>query len=960
MDQAVFARLCEERQWGRPAVFLAEYAKAAACLGEPGQVTARQFHRWRQLDPPCPAPSRQRVLEKMFGMSLEQIGFTLPPGRSRPESAGPAAPDVSATGGRLSGEAGVADAAGGTDGLRGALGAGLRFVVLGPVRIWHGSRALPIRTPQEQAMLCVLLLRRGSTATVSELVDAVWETPPPQAIAALRTYAWRLRRALGPGVLLTDAGGYALRFHPEALDLDVCQGYEAQAKDAMREGDPHKARKLLHMADLLWDGQPLAGVPGPYAYAQRSRLDEWRLALLEKGLELDLELGRHAEAVSELTALIPEHPMRERLRALLMLALYRSGRQAEALGVYTDTRRLLAEELGVEPNPELARLHQRILRADPALTGRQEFPADEEPAYTPPPRPAQLPAGAVDFTGRATAVNTLRERLLNAHGTVMAVSAVRGLGGAGKTALAVHVAQAIREHFPDGQLFVDLVGQGPRPAAPAAVLGMFLRALGTPPAEIPEGLHERAALYRSTVADRRVLVLLDNAHDTAQVRPLLPGTPGCATLITSRSTMVDLDGVHMIDLSVMEPGDALALFTRIVGDQRASAEPQACRQAVAACGYLPLAIRVAASRLATRPGWTINTLTRRLADVHRRLQELRAGDLAVQTSFEFGYAQLNASQAHAFRVLALCDGPDVSLTAAAAALDTPVGQTERILESLVDSCLLESITPGRYRYHDLLRLYARSCAVRDERPETRAAAFSRILDFYLSSAARVYAIERPGDRLIDHLTPIEHLGQNFPDASTALAWLFTEADCLLACAYQAAKSSEDDVACRAADLLLVTRELVDSGASSFPYVVADNSVWKSAHAAGGAGAEYGVDVPLAGGSLAEKGKQQADAEVSRTDLATGALTAACYASNIRGVIAIYQRRYEEAEEHFREALHGFRTSDNFSGIATALCNLSRVHAATGRTDSAIELAMQGIDLWKSLGAHRTLLMADSQ
>ncbi|WP_307841219.1 AfsR/SARP family transcriptional regulator [Streptomyces endocoffeicus] len=926
MDQAVFARLCEERQWGRPAVFLAEYAKAAACLGEPGQVTARQFHRWRQLDPPCPGPSRQRVLEKMFGKSLGQLGFTLPPGRGRVESALPAPPVVSATGGRLSGEAGAVDAAAGTDGLSGTLGAGLRFVVLGPVRIWRGRQALPIRTPQEQAVLCVLLLRRGSTATASELVDAVWETPPPQAIAALRTYAWRLRRALGPGVLLTDAGGYALRARPEALDLEVCQGYEARAKDARAEGEPHKARKLLHMADTLWDGQPLAGVPGPYAHAQRGRLEEWRLALLEKGLELDLELGRHAEAVSELTALITQHPVRERLRALLMLALYRGGRQAEALGVYTDTRRLLAEELGVEPNPELARLHQRILRADPALTGPQELPADGEPAHTPPPRPAQLPAGAADFTGRATAVRILRERLLNPHGTVMALSAVRGLGGAGKTALAVHVAQAVRKHFPDGQLFVDLLGQGSRPADPAAVLGMFLRALGTPPADLPEGIHERAALYRSTLADRRVLVLLDNAHDTAQVRPLLPGTPGCATLITSRSTMADLDGVHMIDLSVMEPGDALALFTRIVGDQRASAEPQACRQAVAACGYLPLAIRVAASRLATRPGWTINTLTDRLADVHRRLQELRAGDLAVQTSFEFGYAQLNATQARAFRLLGLCDGPDISLSAAVAALGTPARETERILESLVDTCLLESVVPGRYRYHDLLRLYACSCAVRDERPETRAAAFSRILDFYLSSAARVYAMERPGDRLIEHLARIEHLGQPFPDAGTALAWLLTEADCLLSCAYQAAKSSEKDVVCRAADLLLVTRELVDSGASSLHYVAAE---------------------------------QPPDAEASRTGLAAGDLTAACYASNMRGVIAIYRRRYEEAEAHFREALHGFRTGNNLSGIATALCNLSRVHAATGRTDSAIELAMQGIDLWKSLGAHRTSLTAGS-
>ncbi|MGW3461121.1 BTAD domain-containing putative transcriptional regulator, partial [Streptomyces olivaceoviridis] len=484
----------------------------------------------------------------------------------------------------------------------------LRFGVLGPVRAWHGEEALSTGSPQQRALLAALLLREGRTATAAELIDALWgPEPPSQALAAVRTYASRLRKVLSHGVLISESGGYAIRGLREgALDLAVAQDLAAEAEKARGTGELGRARALLNQALDLWDGEPLAGVPGPYAEAQRARLEEWRLGLLETRLDLDLEQGCHAEAVSELTALTAAHPLRERLRELLMLALYRSGRQAEALAVYADTRRLLSEELGVDPRPGLSELQQRILQADPALA--EPSAPVTEPTATP-VRPAQLPASVPDFTGRSSFVTDLTEVLSSASeagGRVMAVSALAGIGGVGKTTLAVHVAHRARPVFPDGQLYVDLQGAGPRPAEPETVLGSFLRALGTPDTAIPDSLEERSALYRSVLDGRRVLVLLDNAKDAAQVRPLLPGTEGCAALVTSRVRMLDLAGAHLVDLDVMSPDEALALFTRIVGEERVAAEREAALDVVAACGFLPLAIRIAASRLAARRTWTVS------------------------------------------------------------------------------------------------------------------------------------------------------------------------------------------------------------------------------------------------------------------------------------------------------------------------------------------------------------------
>ncbi|MGW6719498.1 AfsR/SARP family transcriptional regulator [Streptomyces sp. NPDC054995] len=822
----------------------------------------------------------------------------------------------------------------------------LRFTVLGPVRAWRGSELLSSGSPQQRALLTALLLREGRTATAGELIDAFWgEDPPSQALATIRTYASRLRKILGQDTLVSESGGYAIRIDRGALDLTLAQDLAAEAEKARAAGDRCQARTLINKVLGLWDGEALASVPGPYADNQRTRLEEWRLQLTETRLDLDLEVGCHAEAVSELTALTAAHPLRERLRELLMVALYRSGRQAEALAVYADTRRLLAEELGVDPRPELAQLQQRILRADEELAR----PADE-PAPAPAPlKPAQLPATVPDFTGRSAFVAELGGRLATAEGSVMAVSAVAGIGGVGKTTLAVHVAHQARRHFPDGQLYVDLQGAGARAAEPETVLGSFLRALGTADSAIPDTLDERAALYRSTLDGRRILILLDNAHDAAQIRPLLPGTPGCAALVTSRVRMVDLAGAHLVDLDVMSPEEALQLFTRIVGAERVGAERKAALDVVAACGFLPLAIRIAASRLAARRTWTVSVLAAKLADERRRLDELQAGDLAVKATFELGYGQLEPAQARAFRLLGLADGPDISLAAAAALLDLDPHAAEDLLEALVDTSLVESAAPGRYRYHDLVRLYARACAERDERAVERESALSRLLDFYLATAAGVYALERPGDRLADHREPTQYSGLTFADRHSAQDWLYTEANSLLACVRQ---SSGPGAVRRAVDLLWATKDLAESGANSKQYEAAAITMRDLAQSSDDARAEGRALITLTNARLVAGRFDQAERDAQRAMRLAHAVDdplPSCWAPNDLGIIALYKNRHAEGEAYLKQAIDNFRADGNRPGEASALCNLSRIHLAMGNTTSAVALAQQGIDIYDELG-----------
>ncbi|MFI9720482.1 BTAD domain-containing putative transcriptional regulator [Streptomyces sp. NPDC052396] len=847
------------------------------------------------------------------------------PGNCRPPAAPPASPDESTA-------------------------APLRFTVLGPLRAWRGEEPISLGSPQQCALLAALLLRGQRGATAAELIDDLWgERPPQAALATLRTYASRLRKSLGAGMmLLNESGGYAVRparDGREPIDLDRAEGLADKAERLRGAGDFTRARQLIGEALCLWYGEPLAGLPGPYAEAQRVRLAERRLGLLEMRLDLDLALGRHVEAIAELTVLIAAHPLREQFRTLLMLALYRSGRQAEALAVFADARRLFATELGVDPGPELTGMHQRILLADPELAATGDCAPSVAPHRV---RPAQLPADAAHFTGRAAALALLRAGLSGADGGATTVSAISGSGGVGKTTLAVHAAQEARERYPDGQLYIDLRGAGPGHLAPHAVLGSFLRALGVADSMVPESTEERAALYRSLLSERRVLVLLDNARDAAQVRPLLPGTRSCAALITSRTRLIDLENVQLVDLAVMSPAEALLLFTGIVGERRAGAEPGAALEVAAACGYLPLALRIAASRLVSRPNWSIAFLAHRLADERRRLAELHAGSLAVEASFDLSYAHLEPPQARAFRLLGLPEGPDISLTAAAALLDLDGEAAEVLLESLVDVSLLESVAPGRYRFHDLVRLYARARAEREEGDGGREAALCRLLDFYLATAAGVYTAERPGDTLAGHLEPTGRAGLSFADNRAAVDWLFREASCLLACVRQQAVGVGLR---RAADLLFAAKDLSESGKSHQLYGEVAESVLAAAQASHDIRAEGRVRTQLAYNyclsgkfDLADEHARQA---AGLGEAALDPVTSS-HAPNVRGIIAIYVKDWEKAEGCCNAALDAFRADDNLPGTASALSNLARVCMETGRIKRALELVGDALELfWKS-------------
>jgi DNA-binding SARP family transcriptional activator/tetratricopeptide (TPR) repeat protein len=836
----------------------------------------------------------------------------------------------------------------------------LRFAVLGPVRAWRDDAELDLGTPQQRAVLAVLLLRRGRMASAEELIDALWgDDPPATAMTTIRTYASRLRTVLDPqraarqagDLMVTEAGGYALRVPRETLDLATFEERLAEAERARREGDPAAATAALRAAVDLWDGEPLAGIRGPWADTHRAHFAEQRLGALETLYTIELERGRAAEAVADLTELTAQHPLRERLRALLMLALYRCGRQADALSVYADTRRVLVDELGIDPCPELADLQAKILSGDASLSAPPAAgPVPPEPAEKL-PTPAQLPAGVVDFTGRAAIVADLTGILQESGRTAMPVVCVAGIGGIGKTTLAVHVGHAVRDSYPDGQLFAQLHGAGPEPAGPEAVLGAFLRSLGTPDTDIPAGLEERSALLRSRLADQRVLVVLDDAHDADQVRPLLPGSPGCAVIVTSRSRLVGMHAARTLDLDGLVPEEAIALFARIAGEERVEDEREIAAEVAAACGHLPLAVRIVGSRLASRRSWSMATIAERLADERRRLDEIRVGNHTISATFELGYGQLFEEQARAFRLLALPDVHDIGLHAAAAVLALPVAETEDLLESLVDASLLETPAPGRYRYHDLLKLFARRQAEKYDSEVARAQVPHRVLDFYLASARNAYRVSESGDGTLEHFTLPETRGIDFAAAEDAIAWLAREAANLSAVIAGAARGEAPDLPL-AADLLLSLEPLIVSGARMWEFEQTARLVVTAAmengdpYSHGRAG--YLLGLILHAGFRLEEAEACLRTAVELAE-ASGDTYVRAEALNGLGVIAFEYRRYDDAFASYQRAAEVFGELGYPEGEANCLVNMARAVAELHRYGEALTAAERSLALFRSQG-----------
>jgi DNA-binding SARP family transcriptional activator len=578
----------------------------------------------------------------------------------------------------------------------------LRFEVLGPVRAWVGDHELELGTPQQRAILGILLLRGGATATPDQLINAVWGPAAPRAaIGVIRSYVSRLRRVLPKDVIESAGGGYSLR--TASLDLTEFTRHI----EAARGAEPHTAARELRAALLLWRGTPLAGVNGDYAEFERTRLTQVRLAAVEDLAAADIESGRPAEAAAALAEVIAEQPLRERPRELLMLAHYRAGRQADALAVFAQTQHLLADELGLDPGPGLRDMQRRILAADPEL-------AEHVGAGV----VSQLPPDLPDFVGRTDEIAAIASTLDR-----VPVVGIEGLAGIGKTALAVHIGHSVAGRFPDGQLFVDL-GATPDP------LAVLLRAVGV--TDLPAA-GERPALWRARTAGRRLLVVLDNAREAGQLTDLLPAS-GSVVLITARRLLYGVPHARWRTLGGLRLDESMELLERIIGE-RVRREPDHAREFAVTSAGLPQVLAAVGARVASRPEWTLDAARARLGRLPPEVPVQRPECAAIQGPYESALADLSPAQARAFRLLGVADGTDISLAAAAAVLDRPVGETAALLESLVDVHLLELSGVDRYYFHEPVRVFARGRADLDDGPVAVQAALTRLVRFYSGVAA---------------------------------------------------------------------------------------------------------------------------------------------------------------------------------------------------------------------------------
>ncbi|MGW6754082.1 AfsR/SARP family transcriptional regulator [Streptomyces sp. NPDC055006] len=683
----------------------------------------------------------------------------------------------------------------------------LRFEVLGPLRAWRGGTPLELGPAKRQAVLAALLLRQGAVVSHERLLDAVWgPEPPASGHKVLPTHVNSVRRALDPegtppaeSVIRSGKGWY--RFAIEGVRLDTAD-LEEQAGQAMRavaSGDPTIAADQLSVAIELYRGEPLAGLPGPFAQEERRRWEERLRTLRLEFLKCLLLLGRCAEALDNLSkASSGSDRYDESLTALRIRALYGCGRQAQALNAFEDIRVRLRDELGADPGEELRRVHEAVLRQDNVFLLRPTTPSMPRESAV----PAELPHDAPGFAGRTSELARLHTLLPPEHeqgpANTVVISAIGGAAGIGKTALAVHWAHQVRDRFPDGQLYVNLHGfdHDRQPLEPREALELLLRSLGLAASEIPPHHEAQGRVYRTLLAGRRLLVLLDNAASAEQVRPLLPGSPTCCVVVTSRNRLGDLvahDGAHALPLDLLQPDGARALLSRTLGADRVDDDSHAADELIRLCGYLPLALRVAAARLAGDPGLRTADLVTEMAEGNR-LQALEPDGEAnspLRTAFSVSYQVLAPSARRLFRLLSLFPGAEFTAEASSALLDTPLPQARRLLGALAAAHLIEPATAGRYRFHDLLREYAQERALVEEAATDREAALERLLIWYLN-AARAAAGTWLFPELPRSLHPGEHPGM--PSTTAAGLWLETERANLLAVIIHAAHHGPRPVA----------------------------------------------------------------------------------------------------------------------------------------------------------------------
>jgi DNA-binding SARP family transcriptional activator len=849
----------------------------------------------------------------------------------------------------------------------------MRLGILGPLELGSEDHSLKVGGPRDQVVLAMLALGANHVISVEQLVDAVWaERPPSTARGQIQGCISGLRKlfadAGSPDAIDTRPSGYVLSVSAGELDSDRFAALVSAANQAVSSGQKGQAAATLRDALGLWRGPALQGVQSEIVRRSAALLDEARLIAVEERVRLDLELGRHDEVIVDLRSLVAENPLRERLYAFLMRALYRCGRQAEALEVSRWARRTLREELGVDPCQELQDLERDILNRDRSL----DLPAVREeagdPSDEPVTGPRQLPASTADFLGRERQRGQISAILSGDHRKNYAVPVIGiyGRGGVGKSTLALRIAHEWRDAYPDGHLYINLRDPDGTDRT-AALLARFLRALGVSGSAIPEEADERAQMYRSRLADKKILLILDDASDERQVLPLLPGSPSCAVIVTSRTRLDCLDGAHWIGVDVFDRDTSMELLAKIVGRERLQAEPAAADELIQYCGALPLALRIAGARLASRPMWRVAELTRRMRSEVRRLDEFSHRGLELRSSIGLSYRTLPEQSQRLFRLFALITVKDFPSWTAAALLGTDLAEAEDTLEPLVDIQLLDTVRLSgqhiRYRMHDLIRVYAQERLLATESGQDRHDALTRLYGAWLANAEDAHAHEYGGSFTTLHGTAPRTRVADWADddfADRPIDWLERERVALVATVRDAAAAGMHELSW---DLALTMVSLFEIRGYYDDWRETAELAYAATEQAGNRLGSAAMLYSL--GTFYVTQKQLRDAEQAfaaaeelfRTegDVHGRALVLrnAALVDRLRGDVEPMLAKYELA-------LAGMRGSGDLIGEATILRSLSKFRIEEGDSDAAHGLLSEALDLCARANYRRGVAQVESR
>ncbi|MGW6744976.1 AfsR/SARP family transcriptional regulator [Streptomyces sp. NPDC055025] len=894
------------------------------------------------------------------------------------------------------------------------------FQLLGPVELSNNGHPLDLGSDKQRCLIAALALDVGRPIPLDTLVDHLWDGDPPlRARENTHTYISRTRQRLRRAGASSDAPHITRRAHtytleadPETIDWHRCRRLYAEARAASDVGEDEKTVARLAEAEGLWKGaEALAGLPGAWAERVRKTLSEKRLGATVSGVAASLRLGRFTEVVGELSELVDQHPTDEGLIGHLMIACYGSGRYADALRVHQQARQALLAEFGSTPGADLDRIHNGILNRFPvddlirrSVRGRtrdsavdgplvegteplESAPARPPASHSAPPRnlPRQTP-----LVGRREELRALSAAInsIDGDGSVVTLETVSGMAGVGKTAIAVHAANQFAEHFPDGQLYVDLRGhsQVQEPLTAEAALALLLRLMGTPAAAIPTELEERTALWRTMLADRRSIIVLDDAANPEQVRPLLPGDSPSLTIVTSRRHLVGLPDAHPVPLDALPPGDAIALFRKFTGKDRTQ-DTREIAGIVRLCGYLPLAIELVANRFRTRASWTLTTLGERLARSPGRLGQITDGYHSMGRALDVSYQTLRAAQRSALRRLSLHPGPEFGAEAAAALLHLPAMETEQLLDGLLTCHLLQEPRPNRYKMHDLVAEYARSLALSEDSEQDRGRALKRLIDFYIQAADRADRLAYPRRLRLttrDNKSPVRSR-----DADEAKAWFSTERSNLLSVEEYARTHGEPDRAaqlgyllaafldaeCHWSDLSVVAQHTADHwGRTGNQRALCQILVYLSTTHANTAhypeAAEAGEQALNMARSIRDR---QAEAEslrvlgvlqwhIGENRKALALLEGSFQIKAISGdtweiaqghnnvaMMLPALEEYDQARKHFQMAAEGFRLAGDKRSLGKTLSNLGDLYLRFGEMEEARRSLEEALMLLESTG-----------